>query len=114
MANNIILVAVFAIVAIGVIIPLVVLPFGFLPSPDSLVFPISNFISDGITIDVDLGLFPLDFNLNPFAIIGETGQTYLASYVNSFGFIPNTLLIPMVVVLLVIIVLGIREFIGAT
>lgn len=85
---------------IGGFIPLIIS--GFIdvsePSSDSFIASISDFIDTGFTIPI-FGFFNL--SINPFGLFGEGFEDILISRLNAFSYLPNSISIPLLILILV-------------
>lgn len=93
---------------IGVFMPLVVSDFVDVESP-----PESSFLNPLITL-FDEGVSIFTFNLDIFGFLGETIQTALVNYVSIFAFIPNILLIPLMIIMIIGVVYTIIKMLPTT
>lgn len=93
---------------IGVLMPVVIGDFVDVEEPpeSSLMNPIITIFGEGI------GFY--GFNLNIFGFLGDTLQTSLTNYVTMFAFIPNMLLIPLIIVMITGIVYTIIKLLPTT
>lgn len=83
------------IIIIGVILPLILLNFTEtkqIPDENSILSPVINIIENGVTI--------FSFNIDLFSFFGETIKTNLITYLSAFAFIPNIILIPLLIIII--------------
>lgn len=95
------------IIIIGVLMPLVVLPYvdyEFLPE-DSAMVPLIDLVQNGISI--------FGFELNIFGFLGNVQDDFV-NYLSMFAFIPDIILIPMIILIITAIVYTIIKMFPTT
>ena len=80
---------------IGVGIPLMVSDFVDTSEtvPDSAISPLVDLVENGISI--------FTFNINIFGFLGDTLQNALVDYLTIFSYIPDLILIPLIIIMIV-------------
>lgn len=79
------------LLTIGVLMPLAISDFVDIEAP-----PESSILNPLITL-FDEGVSLFGFNINIFGFLGETLQTAIVNYLTIFAYIPNILLIPIII-----------------
>lgn len=81
--------------SVGVLMPLVIGDFVDVDNPpeNSIMNPIVDLIENGISF--------FTFELNIFSILGDDLQESLVNYVKTFAFIPNLILIPLIIIMII-------------
>lgn len=93
---------------IGVLMPFVISDFVDVTNPpeSSIMNPLITLFDEGVSI--------FTFNLNLFGFLGETLQTAIVNYLSIFAFIPNILLIPMAIIMIIGVVYTIIKMLPTT
>ena len=96
-------IALIFLLIVGVGIPLIVNGMTDVsqPSPtNSIITPFVNFVSEGVALG-NISLFGItiipEISLNPFYFLGTTLQDNLTTYIESFAYIDNNILIPVII-----------------
>lgn len=96
------------ILIIGVFLPIFISDFTDTENipENSILNPLITLVGDGVSI--------FGFNLNIFGFFGDTIQESLVSYISIFAFIPNLLLIPLLIIIITGIVYTIIKMFPTT
>jgi hypothetical protein len=90
-------------------------PHGDLESPDGgYLSPAQNFIAEGhnFNITIPLPIIPdlnMDFNFNPFGILGGTIQNFLSSEFDGFILLPKFISIPLIIIVTICLLIAVLK-----
>lgn len=102
------------IFVIGVVIPFIlagIVDLNEIQTSNVVVTPIINFVNNGFSLNF-LGLGNFSFNI--FDFFGETLKQSLITYLSYFGLIPEVIIIPYIIIVLVGIVYTIVKMLPTT
>lgn len=98
---------IFIILLIGIFVPLFVNNFDVEePEENGFINPIIEFVRDGITI--------FSFKIDFFFFLGESLKQKFISYIGAFKYIPEIILVPMVIIMITALMYSIIKLLPTT